>query len=297
MPTSGGTIPADPVTAGNPVEASLTVPSGALSAITTLTITEFAADDPALPAPPANSLPSVFQFTPSPLTFDQDVTITLFYLDATPNDGFEDTTGVNENLLQVNLLVTGAYVTVGNCTGIEPANPDPCVPVSGRDTAANTITVRTRHFTIYGVSGPAATPTPTPTPTPAPFSCDGKPATIVGTKGNNVIFGTNGDDVIVALGGNDIVFGLRGNDTICLGKGDDLGFGGEGLDIILGEQGSDFLFGNEGDDDLDGGRGNDFLFGGHDNDDLDGGRGLNDFCHGGNGLDTAVRCESQILIP
>ena len=154
----------DPVTESDPVDASVDIPAGALSELNepiTITITEFDADDPALPPPPPNSLPTVFKFEPEGQTFALDVTITFFYLDA-DNDGFEDITGTDENDLQVNLLVAGVYVTVADCTGTEPATPDPCV--SARDTTANTITVLTRQFSIYALSGPAATATPTPTP-------------------------------------------------------------------------------------------------------------------------------------
>jgi|SRR6266542_2113754 len=53
-----------------------------------------------------------------------------------------------------------------------------------------------------------------------PF-CLGKPATIVGTAGNDTLPGTSGDDVIVALAGNGTVDGGPGNDTICGGPGND----------------------------------------------------------------------------
>jgi len=162
----------DPVTESDPVDASVDIPPGALTETITITITEFDCDDPALPPPPANCLPTVLQFGPEGQTFDLDVTITIFYLDS-DDDGFEDITGTDENDLQVNLLVSEVYVTVADCISTEPANPDPCV--SARDTTLNTITVSTRQFSIYALSGPAATPTPTPTstalaatPTPTP---------------------------------------------------------------------------------------------------------------------------------
>ena len=142
---------ADPVTAANSVDAEVTIPAGALAAATTITIDEFSATDPALPTPPAGSLPTVLQFGPAGQTFAQDVTLKLFYLDAN-NDGLEDTTGVNELSLQVNLLVSGAYVTVPNCTSTNPPVPDPCV--SARNTTANTIDVLTRQFSIFLLAPP-----------------------------------------------------------------------------------------------------------------------------------------------
>ena len=44
-------------------------------------------------------------------------------------------------------------------------------------------------------------------------TCDGKPATIVGTAGPDVLHGTSGSDVVVALGGSDIVEGRGGDDS------------------------------------------------------------------------------------
>ena len=70
--------------------------------------------------------------------------------------------------------------------------------------------------------------------------CDGRPATILGTNGNNTINGTSRADVIVAKGGKDKVNGRGGPDRIC---------GGGGNDIIIGGGGNDRLFGGGGTDD------------------------------------------------
>ena len=77
--------------------------------------------------------------------------------------------------------------------------------------------------------------------TAAPPLCDGKPATIVGTMGNDELEGTPGDDVIVGLGGDDIIRGKGGNDTICGFNGDDIMHGGPGDDVMLGGYGSDWV--------------------------------------------------------
>ncbi len=79
-------------------------------------------------------------------------------------------------------------------------------------------------------------------------SCNGKPATLVGTLGNDVLRGTPGNDVIVALGGNDSIAGLGGNDTICAGAGNDTLYGGLGGDWLSGDDGADTLNGNGGND-------------------------------------------------
>ena len=64
---------------------------------------------------------------------------------------------------------------------------------------------------------------------PAPMpTCDGVPATIVGTDEADVLRGTPGDDVIVALNGADEITALGGDDLVCGGRGVDfidLGFG------------------------------------------------------------------------
>jgi hypothetical protein len=107
---------------------------------------------------------------------------------------------------------------------------------------------------------------------PPAVTCDGKPATIVGTAGNDTITGTTGADVIAGLGGADTIRGDGGGDRIC---------GGGGNDVIAGGGGNDRLFGGPGNDTLKGGAGNDYL---------DGGTGT-DRCAGGTGTNTKVNCE------
>lgn len=92
-------------------------------------------------------------------------------------------------------------------------------------------------------------------------TCAGRPATIVGTEGNDVIKGTAGDDVIVALGGNDVVRPGPGDDVVC---------GGPGNDYLTSHRGSDYLHGGGQGDRIEalgpepstviGGAGPDFLF-------------------------------------
>jgi RTX calcium-binding nonapeptide repeat (4 copies) len=97
-------------------------------------------------------------------------------------------------------------------------------------------------------------------------TCDGKQATIVGTRHADHLKGTRHADVIVGLGGDDTIEGLAGNDTIC---------GGEGNDHLIGGPGRDKLFGQAGRDTLIGGPGNDVLVGGPGHDRLKGGAGRN----------------------
>jgi Ca2+-binding RTX toxin-like protein len=92
--------------------------------------------------------------------------------------------------------------------------------------------------------------------------CDGRVATIVGTKRGETLRGTRRSDVIVALGGNDRVIAGRGNDVVCGGSGNDRIDGGSGNDRLLGSTGKDTLVGASGRDALVGGAGRDSLSGG-----------------------------------
>jgi len=109
--------------------------------------------------------------------------------------------------------------------------------------------------------------------------CNGIPVTCMGTKGHDLIIGSDKDDVIAALDGNDTVLGDEGNDLICGGPGNDAIHGAKGDDHLLGNDGDDFLFGARGNDTLNGGDGDfDVLWGGPGYDKLDGGPGNFDAC-------------------
>ena len=115
-------------------------------------------------------------------------------------------------------------------------------------------------------------------------TCNGLPATIVGTNGDDVIVGTKGNDVIVAFDGDDIVRGGSGDDVICGGDGADTLTGDRGHDVLLGEKGQDHLDGSRGQDELYGGNGADILIGGNGADQIWGNRGA-DFLNGNRGAD------------
>lgn len=76
----------------------------------------------------------------------------------------------------------------------------------------------------------------------------GRPETITGTSGNDLIFGLNGKDEIFGLAGDDCLVGWNGKDNLD---------GGEGEDVLVGGNGKDDLEGGEGCDDVSGGRGKD----------------------------------------
>lgn len=116
-------------------------------------------------------------------------------------------------------------------------------------------------------------------PAGASATCQGKPATIVGTAATERLVGTAKPDVIAALAGNDKVRGLGGGDLICGGPGNDLLKGGGGRDTLLGQAGRDRLYG------------------GGARDRLNAGAGRREPCDGGGGKDVAKACESKSKIP
>lgn len=125
----------------------------------------------------------------------------------------------------------------------------------------------------------------------APPTCNGLPATIVGTSENDLLTGTEDADVIVGLEGDDEIFGLGGDDVVCggigndriaanaghdwvdAGPGNDWVGAGWGNDTVFGGDGDDFIRSFRHDDWVDGGAGNDIIRGGWGNDVLRGGDG------------------------
>lgn len=167
-----------------------------------------------------------------------------------------------------------------------------------------TLTTRTRNLLI-ALAGSAALGTAmiAPSGALAVETCMGYTATIVGTAGNDTVYGNpSATDVVSLLGGNDYYVEDSSNDIVCLGAGDDqlqssIGSasgndavqGGPGNDIIagfsgadtlIGGDGDDQLFGNDGNDVLQGEAGNDYLVGGLGSDSVTGNGGLYDSCYG-----------------
>jgi VCBS repeat-containing protein len=144
-------------------------------------------------------------------------------------------------------------------------------------------------------------------------------AAVTGSE-DQVILGTDGDDVLIAGAGNDSLFGGSGDDLLIAGAGNDLLNGGEGnntasfqnatagvqvslavegpqdtigaghdtlvsIQNLIGSSHDDVLIGNDLGNVLNGGLGNDTLIGGAGNDTLIGGLG-NNLLTGGEGNDT-----------
>ncbi len=186
--------------------------------------------------------------------------------------------------------------------------PTTAPPTTAAPTTTAPPTTAAPTTTAPPATAPPATEPPASTP-PATLYCDGKPATIVGTDGDDVLVGTGGDDVIVAGSGNDYIEAKSGNDTICAGDGNDVIHAGNGWDRIFGEGGNDVVYagngndyihgaggddvlrGEDGDDTIEGHNGNDKIVGNQGNDTMYGHNGT-DSCNGGGGTtDLAFTCE------
>jgi len=123
-----------------------------------------------------------------------------------------------------------------------------------------------------------------PPPRESTRRCLGRRPTIRGTKGNDIIRGTDKRDIIQGGRGDDIILAGGRRDIVCGGPGDDGIHGGSGGDVLDGGLGSDFMNGADGDDRLIGGFGLDALYGAANADTLLGEAG-NDYMHGGGGRD------------
>ena len=81
-----------------------------------------------------------------------------------------------------------------------------------------------------------------------------------GTRDDDFLVGTSGDDRIAGRRGDDHLLGLGGNDRLRGGRGDDDVNGGSGADVLHGNRGNDVLRSDGGSDVLIGGRGKDVFF-------------------------------------
>ncbi|MHC5112285.1 MAG: beta strand repeat-containing protein, partial [Planctomycetota bacterium] len=118
---------------------------------------------------------------------------------------------------------------------------------------------------------------------------------IVTANGNDTVYGGNGDDTIFTYGGNDTIYGDNqaetqfGNDVMSGGAGNDSLYGGRGEDVLdesqdRGDDPASVIINNEFNT-LDGGAGNDIVLGSPGKDTIIGGSG-DDYITGYNNDDT-----------
>ncbi|KAA1421396.1 hypothetical protein F0U44_03605 [Nocardioides humilatus] len=169
----------------------------------------------------------------------------------------------------------------------------------------------TGQFRLTSLDGSSSTG---PAWAPAYTECQGLPATITGTSGDDTLVGTPGPDVIAGLAGDDTLQGFDGADVFCGGPGTDTvtyadheldvtanlggGAGDDGsaedgplgardsiakdVENLVGGLSNDDLTGSSVFNNLTGGPGDDHLSGGADGDNLLGGSG-DDVLIGGDG--------------
>ena len=176
-------------------------------------------------------------------------------------------------------VATGAYATARTVT---------IVVIPRRvGSITNSATVRGKEKDPAAANNKATATTQVAGPT---RTCRGVPATLIGTRGDDVLVGGGGRDVIVAFGGNDTIYAFAGQDLVCAGSGADHVGGGTAADRIFAGAGADRLLGRGGGDFLKGNAGRDLLRGNRGPDRLRGGSG-SDRCEGGVGLDSERSCE------
>ncbi|NES82426.1 MAG: calcium-binding protein, partial [Moorea sp. SIO2B7] len=96
---------------------------------------------------------------------------------------------------------------------------------------------------------------------------------ILGTSGNDSLFGSVENDQIEGLAGNDTIFGSEGINTLLGGDGNDVIYGGSQLDVISGGSGNDTIFASEGNNEIFAGAGDDLIYSGAGDDLINSGSG------------------------
>ncbi len=100
---------------------------------------------------------------------------------------------------------------------------------------------------------PGMPPAPEPIELSACGDLDDYDEVVYGTSGDDELVAGNGRQVLVGLAGDDVLIGGNHDDCLVGGLGDDRLDGGNGRDVLLGELGADLLDGGTGKDLLDAG--------------------------------------------
>lgn len=85
--------------------------------------------------------------------------------------------------------------------------------------------------------------------------------TMKASTGDDDLWGTDGDDIIVGGLGNDTIRGISGNDILTGGSGNNTIYGGTGNSTIIGGDGTNYLYGGDGNSTLVGGAGPNYMEG------------------------------------
>lgn len=89
------------------------------------------------------------------------------------------------------------------------------------------------------------------------------PATqIQGSKGNDILYGSDKDELFDVGEGNNIIYGNEGKNTIIAGNGNNIAYGGSGDDVFFFGKGSNIIYANEGINKITTGSGNNLIYGG-----------------------------------
>ncbi|MBZ0310103.1 MAG: PKD domain-containing protein, partial [Anaerolineae bacterium] len=117
---------------------------------------------------------------------------------------------------------------------------------------------------VISVFDPAPPPPPTVT---IPAECQHitfSGAPIIGSPtDNDWLYGTEGNDLIIAGSGHNEIYAGGGDDCIVAGDGHDIVYAGAGNDVLIGDNGSDDLYGEDGDDVLLASTSSDAFYGGN----------------------------------
>ncbi|MEH2421171.1 MAG: choice-of-anchor D domain-containing protein [Nostoc sp.] len=130
------------------------------------------------------------------------------------------------------------------------------LPTSVTANASTTISVALNTTTVGTYGGSLSLNNNDSDESPFDFAISGtvSPApAIVGTSGNDQLFGGDPDDTIWGQDGDDRLYGNNGNDQLWGNNGNDTLFGGLGNDQLTGGAGNDWLYGGKGNDVLTGG--------------------------------------------
>jgi glycerophosphoryl diester phosphodiesterase len=105
---------------------------------------------------------------------------------------------------------------------------------------------------------------------------------IKGSKGDDVLYGSEKDELFDAGEGNNTIYGNEGKNIFIAGNGNNIAFGGSGDDVFFLGNGNNLIYANEGVNKITSGSGNDLIYGGSQGDFIYSGAG-DDVIYANNG--------------